>query len=115
MLIIFLGLSYLQFLGAGIIIFKGITGFFILTFIPGFIILRILKLHDLDISKSLLLSIGLSLSYIMILGVALSIIYPKFGILKPLSFNPLFYTLFTSLIILLTIAYIRIQSLYQLK
>lgn len=107
MLLLILGLSYLENLGIGIVIFKEIIGFILLTFIPGFIILRILRLHDLNIIPLLLFSVGLSLFYMMMLGVIVSITFPMVGILNPLSFNPLFISLFISLTFLLAIAFIR--------
>lgn len=40
-----------------------LLGFIVLTFIPGFIILRILKVHSIDRTANFLLAVGLSLSF----------------------------------------------------
>ena len=45
-----------------------IVGFIVLTFIPGFLILRIIKPHKLGVTESLLYSVGLSIAFVMFLG-----------------------------------------------
>jgi len=93
---------------SGIIkVILGILGFLILSLIPGFVIMRILRLHYLGVIRSLLFSIGLSLSYLMILGVLMSIIYPHFGVTKPLSFNSVLGTIMLSILGLLSLAWLR--------
>lgn len=49
-----------------------LLGFFILTFIPGFIILKILKIHNIDRILNILLVIGLSMFFNTLLGFILS-------------------------------------------
>lgn len=105
-LISFVGLTFLEFLVPGIYIAKVVLGLIIVSFIPGSILLRILKLHNQGQIKSLLFSIGLSMVYLMILGVFVCILYPFLGISKPLSFNPLIITIITSLIVFLSFAFI---------
>lgn len=87
-------------------VLQGATGFILLTFIPGFIILRIFKLHMLDTIKTVLFALGLSLSFITILGILLSLISPFLRIL-PFSPNTLVFILNISLLILLLISYFK--------
>jgi len=83
-----------------------LLGFVILT-IPGFIILRILKVHDVDRTQNFLLAVGLSLSFIMIYGLFLNTLLPHLGILKPMSPQPLFYAFNIGILALLLVSYLR--------
>lgn len=88
-------------------ILSKILGFVILTFIPGYIILRIFKVHDIDRVVTLLLAIGLSLSFIMIFGFTVNMFLPYIGVSKPISTFPLFYSLNISILVLMIIYYFR--------
>lgn len=59
-----LGLAGLATLGFDITMLRQIVGFIYLTFIPGFLILRVLKLNRLGIIDTLLHSVGLSVEEI---------------------------------------------------
>lgn len=104
-LIIYLSIQLLETLKIGLPGFKAFFGFLILL-IPGFIILRILNLHDLGITKSITFSIGISLTLMMIIGLFLNQIFPLIGIIKPFSQFILQSTFILSILILLIIAYI---------
>ena len=82
-------------------------GFVVLTFIPGFMILRILKIHDIDRAINFLLAVGLSLSFIMTFGLFLNILLPNAGVSKPVSSFPLFYSFNIGTLILLFASYLR--------
>lgn len=88
-------------------ILSKILGFVILTFIPGYIILRIFKVHDIDRVVTLLLAVGLSLSFIMIFGFTVNMFLPYIGVSKPISTFPLFYSLNISILVLVIICYFR--------
>jgi len=66
----FNGSIVLDYLNIGIPMIRQISGFLFLTFIPGYTILRILRIHRIDKVESLLFAVGLSLVYIMTVGVA---------------------------------------------
>lgn len=68
----------------------GLFGFLVLTFIPGFSILRLLKIHGLPRSTNMLLVIGMSLFVIMAFGLLINFILPILGIPKPFSTIPAF-------------------------
>ncbi|MDP3034266.1 MAG: DUF2206 domain-containing protein [Methanobacteriaceae archaeon] len=101
----FISSSYLDSININVPLVKEIIGFIIITFIPGFMILRILRIHDIGNIKSLLFSVGLSLSFFMILGSIINKIYPLFG-LKPFTYTSISITLVCSLIALLVITFI---------
>jgi uncharacterized membrane protein len=74
-------------------IIREVIGFLYLTFIPGIIILRFLKLENLSKAEVSGLSVGLSLAFLMFLGLLLNEILPLIGFLCPLSTNVLIITL----------------------
>jgi len=84
-----------------------LLGFIVLTFIPGFIILRILKVHSIDRTTNFLLAVGLSLSFVMIFGFILNQFLPYLGIEKPITTYPLFYSFNLAIVALLIISYFR--------
>ncbi|MBZ2166311.1 DUF2206 domain-containing protein [Methanobacterium spitsbergense] len=81
----FIGLSLLDTIGINIPLLRQVFGFVFLTFVPGYLMLRVLRIHNISSVKSLLYAVGLSLSLIMFLGFFLNIIYPIVGIHEPLS------------------------------
>ncbi|MFX0132459.1 MAG: DUF2206 domain-containing protein [Candidatus Hodarchaeota archaeon] len=82
--------------------------FLFIFFIPGFFMLKLFKIVVKDRLKILLYSIGLSISFLMMLGLIINEMYPIFGILNPLSLKSLLITL--SIIILIFILLIFSQN-----
>jgi len=105
-----LALTALDFIGLEIPILRELVGFLFLTFIPGFLLLRILRLHNLDPVKTVLYSVGLSLSFTMLSGLFINLVYPAFGIQKPLSTFPLLTTLAILTLVLCIACYMRDRS-----
>ncbi len=62
------GLLGLDALGFDIPVLRQIVGFVFLTFIPGILILRILRIHNINTVESLVYSVGLSLAFVMFSG-----------------------------------------------
>ncbi|MDL1969141.1 MAG: hypothetical protein LWW97_11550, partial [Deltaproteobacteria bacterium] len=83
-----------------------LLGFFILTFIPGFIILKILKIHNIDRILNILLVIGLSMFFNILLGLILNETSFIFNF-KTISFNSLFVTYNIILATLLLVCFFR--------
>lgn len=81
-----LGIISLDFVGLEIPILRQVVGFVYLTFVPGIIILRLLKMHKLGIAETIILSTGLSVSLLMFSGLFLNTILPYLNIESPLSF-----------------------------
>jgi uncharacterized membrane protein len=67
---------------------RQVIGFIYLTFVPGFAILRLLKLK-LEIAERILFAAGLSIAFLMGVGFFTNLLGPLFGISKPLSLIPL--------------------------
>ncbi len=83
-----------------------LLGFVIFTFIPGFIIIRILRIHNIDRILNILLVVGLSMAFNTFLSFFLNEITFIFNFV-PISFISLFVTYNLILTILLTICYFR--------
>jgi uncharacterized membrane protein len=105
-----LGLVGLDYLGFDIPGLRQIAGFVFLTFVPGVLILRILKIHNIGIIESLLYSVGLSLAFVIFLGLAANFALPPIGISKPISVLPVLGVLTIFTVILMPIAYLRDKS-----
>lgn len=67
--------------------------FIYLTFIPGYLFLRAIKMDDLPKIEYFLYSIGISLTILMLSGFLMNFIFPIFNIVNPISeFNLLMVT-----------------------
>jgi len=88
-------------------ILRPIVGFFYITFIPGLLILRILRLHKLSNIETLLYTVGLSLTTLMFTSLLMNIFYPKLGISGPISTTPLIITISAMVLILCILCYFR--------
>ena len=94
----FIGLNFPE-------IVRTIIGLIYLTFIPGFLILTILKLKEIVFIEKILLSVGLSIAFLLFSGLILNILGPVFGITNPLSKTPLFIMMLISFFIFSIIIY----------
>lgn len=103
----FLGIFLSNQLGFELPILRQFVGSLYLFLVPGTLLALILKLNKTEFSDFLLYSIGLSLSSIMVLGLALNFIGPHIGINRPISPLPLFITLTTFFAILYTFCLLR--------
>lgn len=86
-------------------VFNDIITLLYLGFVPGIIILRILKLHDLGNTFTTLLSVGLSIISVLLIGLFMNQVYPWFGITKPIENIPLLITFTIYNMFLLVISY----------
>lgn len=101
------GLIGLDIIGFNLPILRQIIGSFYITFIPGFLILRVLKVHNLDNIENILYMVGLSIATLMFTGLVMNIVYPYFGIIKPISIMPLIITLSFIVLALCIVIYSR--------
>lgn len=83
------------------------SGFIFLTFIPGFLLLSILKLNKLGLAEKIVLSVGLSVAFSMLFGLALNTSLPAAGYTKPLSTASLLISFSIATIVLAIVAYMR--------
>jgi uncharacterized membrane protein len=101
------GVIGLDFVGLQIPILRQFIGFIYLTFIPGILILRILKLHKLGNIETLLYTVGLSIATLMFTGLLMNTFYPFFGISGPISITPLVITISVVVLVLSILSYVR--------
>ncbi|MBE6485576.1 MAG: DUF2206 domain-containing protein [Methanosphaera stadtmanae] len=86
-------------------IFNDIITLLYLALVPGVLILRVLKLHKLGNTFTTLLSVGLSILSVLLVGLFMNQVYPYFGISKPIETLPLLITFTIYNMILLLLAY----------
>ena len=101
------GVIGLDTIGLHIPVVREFISFIYLFFIPGIIILRILKLHKLGNIETLLYSVGLSIATLMFTGLFMNTVYPLFGISGPLSITPIIITLSVLVLALCVLSYVR--------
>ena len=93
--------------GAELLLLRQAICFVYLTFIPGIVLLRVLKLHKLGSIETLVYSVGLSLTTVMITGAILNTFLPLAGIAQPISLTPLIISLTAIVLALSIVGYIR--------
>lgn len=81
---------------------RQILGFFLLTMLPGALILQILKINEIGCPDKFVLSIGLSISFVMFFGISVNYLSLSLGYEFPLSMS-FFLILFNIIISLLTL------------
>jgi uncharacterized membrane protein len=84
---------------------RDLIPFLFFTVVPGFLIISILKQHKIEFMIKTLLSVGLSVSLLLAVGLFLNSLYPL--ILQPLSLNTVLVSLNMILIIISFYAYQR--------
>jgi Predicted membrane protein len=91
-----LTLSFIAFTDISVIldipVLRQVLGFVLLTFLPGLLLIQILKLTKNRLEKLLFL-IGLSICFLMFVPLAMNFAYPALGISRPISLPPLTITL----------------------
>jgi uncharacterized membrane protein len=101
------GLIGLGALGLDIPVLRQAVAFIFLSFVPGLLLLRILRIHNVHVIESLLYSVGLSLAFVMAVGVVANFALPPLGVTKPIAPVPLISTMTFFLLILGVVAYVR--------
>ena len=94
-------------IGLQIPLFRQLIVFVYLIFVPGIIILRILKFHKLVNIETLLYTVGLSITTLMFTGLFMNTVYPLFGISGPISIAPFTITISVVVFILCILSYVR--------
>jgi uncharacterized membrane protein len=64
---------------------RQVVGFIYLTFIPGFVILKLLKQDNLGLAETVLFSVGLSVAFVMLVGLVINELGLLVGIKQPLE------------------------------
>lgn len=84
---------------------RQILGFLCFTIIPGLLIVHILRLNKIEFLKKFVLSVGLSVAFLMLAGLLVNSLYPLIS--KPLSLAPILISFSVVLTMLAFIAYKR--------
>lgn len=102
-----IGFIGLDIFGFQIPILKEVTAIIYLIFIPGILILRILRIKGLSNIENLVFTIGLSIASLMFIGFLMNLIYPLIGIKNPISLIPLTITISTVVMLFSIFCYFR--------
>lgn len=84
---------------------RQLLGFLILTTLPGLLILQIIKLNEIGSTEKFVLSIGLSVSFLMFFGLLLNNLSLSLGYETPLATIPLLISFNLAFIVLAIIGY----------
>ena len=87
-----------------------VAGFVFLTFVPGILLLRIFRIHSINVVESMAYSAGLSLVLIMFSGAAINFLLPALGIQHPITPYPILWTITIEIIALMIAACFRDKS-----
>ena len=88
-----------------ILFLRQIIGFLFITLLPGLLILHVLKLDKIGSTEKFVLSVGLSVSFMMLFGLLVSNVSLLLGYLTPLAEIPLLVVFNISFIVLAVIGY----------
>jgi len=91
---------------AGIPLLTQVAGFAVISFIPGLLLLRAMRVHHTSWIECIGYSVGLSLALVMFTLAAADIILPLTGILQPLTLWPVTITLSVMILLLMAAAFI---------
>ncbi|NQE54751.1 hypothetical protein C5S29_14270 [ANME-1 cluster archaeon GoMg3.2] len=92
-----------------ILLLRQIVGFIFLTFVPGLLILQVLKLDKIGFTEKVVLSVGISISFLMIFGLLINNLSLGIGYETPLATIPLLVS-FNIIIIALAIIGYRVNK-----
>lgn len=101
-------------IGISIPVLRQLIGFGYISFIPGYLVLKALKIRDLGSIRTLLYCTGLSLSILMTIGFILNTIGPLMGILDPISIEPIMITITILVLVLTIVLYIMGENRIQI-
>jgi len=86
---------------------RQVIGFVYLTFVPGFVIIKLLKMNELSLLETVLFSAGLSIAFLMLFGLFTNSLLPIFGFMRPLSVVPLTIMFSSAVVIGAVVAFLR--------
>jgi uncharacterized membrane protein len=86
---------------------RGVVGVGYLLLVPGILVLRVLRAHQLDSVRTTLFAVGLSIATVMGIGLFMNVVYPLFGIEQPLTLVPVVGTVSAATVVLAAASYWR--------
>jgi len=84
-----------------------VIAFICLMYLNGVLFLRILRIHKISSIQTILYSVGISLAFLMFMGMLIDLVYPVLGIIRPIAFIPLMIMLTLFTVLLCILAYRR--------
>lgn len=102
LLLVILGLS-----GIFIPVLNQVTGFIFITFVPGILLLRIMRLYDINPVESIAYMVGLSLFSMMCCGAFINFVLPLTGMAHPITPLTVAISLSVLYAVLMVAAYLR--------
>ncbi|MEM3759527.1 MAG: DUF2206 domain-containing protein [Candidatus Bathyarchaeia archaeon] len=90
-----------------VLVVRQFLGFLYLVFVPGFLILKMLKLEKLNFGEIISFSVGLSVAFLMFFGLVLNELLPLVGIVRPLATELLIIGLNPFIVLLCLVLYHR--------
>jgi len=88
-------------------VLRQVLAFLFLTVLPGLLILLILKLNKIGLLEKVVLSVGLSVAFLMLFGLVVNSLLLATGYVRPLSTVPLLTSFSIAIVILSIAAYLR--------
>ena len=85
-------------------VLRQVLGFTTLTFLPGFLLIQIVRVSANRLEK-ILYAVGLSVSFLLFVPLVMNFVYPKIGIAQPISLLPLAATFSLILAVLTIVGY----------
>lgn len=92
-------------------VLRQIFSFIFLTFFPGILFLSILRLNKLGLVEKIVLSVGLSVAFLMFFGLLVNSLLLALGYARPLSIASLLISFNLASIVLAAVAYIRNRNI----
>ena len=89
---------------------RQVIGFLYFTFVPGILIIKLLKINEIERLEKFLFSVGFSVAFLMITGLLINELGPLFGISTPLSTLPLLLIFNGFILACVTLIYFRDES-----
>jgi uncharacterized membrane protein len=88
-------------------VLRQVFSFMFLMFVPGWLVLSILRLNTLSVSEKFAISIGLSITIIIFTGLIINFLFPIFGYTTPLDTQAVLPTIIFITLILAIINFWR--------
>jgi len=101
------GLVALDSIGLHIPVVRPLLVFVYLTFVPGILLIRVLRLHDIGSAETVLYSVGLSISTLMFAGLFTNLLFPQLGISRPISLKYILIVYSVIVLALCVLSYMR--------
>lgn len=92
-------------IGFDIPVLRQIISFVFITFVPGFVILKILRPRESNLLDIVLFSAGFSVAFLMFVGLLIDELLPAMGVLYPLSTFPIILAIGGGTLCLYVVAY----------